>query len=477
MAGTGARGVPRRGRRTPFHREVPFGCRTSCPEVPLGCRSRRSHGVHGTRAGHGLAIGAGGMGEDGKVRRRRWQVWVGVLAVGIGVAAARPAHGAGPERTARAAASRDVQRPERPERSERSERSSEAHAPTLRSSGANSCVASHDLCVHDEGARAEFVTGRRSQATWRTRLQSQGRLSARRAPLPARSEPPGEGARPRPSRRRTRSQQPGAPLPGKGDYARAEPLLQRALAIREKALGPDHPDVADSLDNLAVLYYVRGDYARAEPLYQRSLAISGEGARPRPPRRRQHPQQPGARSTAARAITRAPSLLLQRALGIREKALGPDHPDVAQSLNNLAFLYYDSGETRRAPSPCSSVPLAIRRRRSAPTTPTSPPPSATWRSSTETRGLCARRAPVPARAGHPGEGARPRPPRRRLSPSIKLATLLSQVEGDYARAEPLYQRSHCHLSRRRSAPTTPTSPIPSTNGLAVRLPRSPGRRP
>lgn len=29
-----------------------------------------------------------------------------------------------------------------------------------------------------------------------------------------------------------------------GQYAQAEPLCKRSLAIREKALGPDHPDVA-----------------------------------------------------------------------------------------------------------------------------------------------------------------------------------------------------------------------------------------
>ena len=29
-----------------------------------------------------------------------------------------------------------------------------------------------------------------------------------------------------------------------GRYAEAEPLYKRALAIQEKALGPDHPDVA-----------------------------------------------------------------------------------------------------------------------------------------------------------------------------------------------------------------------------------------
>ena len=36
-----------------------------------------------------------------------------------------------------------------------------------------------------------------------------------------------------------------------GAYGKAEPLHQRALAIREKALGPAHPDTAQSLNNLA----------------------------------------------------------------------------------------------------------------------------------------------------------------------------------------------------------------------------------
>jgi hypothetical protein len=38
-----------------------------------------------------------------------------------------------------------------------------------------------------------------------------------------------------------------------GDYDKVEPLYRRALAIQEKALGPDHPETANSLDNLAAL--------------------------------------------------------------------------------------------------------------------------------------------------------------------------------------------------------------------------------
>jgi hypothetical protein len=45
------------------------------------------------------------------------------------------------------------------------------------------------------------------------------------------------------------------------------------LAVSEKALGHDRPDVAASLNNLAALYVNQGRYADAEPLSQRALAI------------------------------------------------------------------------------------------------------------------------------------------------------------------------------------------------------------
>src|SRR5712691_8996740 len=68
-----------------------------------------------------------------------------------------------------------------------------------------------------------------------------------------------------------------------GQYDRAEVVAQQALEVAEKAVGPNHPDVATSLTNLAVLYdaqsqYVghttdRGMSTQAEPLAKRALAI------------------------------------------------------------------------------------------------------------------------------------------------------------------------------------------------------------
>jgi tetratricopeptide (TPR) repeat protein len=58
-----------------------------------------------------------------------------------------------------------------------------------------------------------------------------------------------------------------------GRYADAIPLAQRELAIYEKALGPNHPDVLTSLNTLAFFYEKQGRHADAGPLYQRAAAI------------------------------------------------------------------------------------------------------------------------------------------------------------------------------------------------------------
>ena len=55
--------------------------------------------------------------------------------------------------------------------------------------------------------------------------------------------------------------------------AEAEPLIRRALAIDEKSYGPDHPNVAIRLNNLAELLQDTNRLAEAEPLMRRALAI------------------------------------------------------------------------------------------------------------------------------------------------------------------------------------------------------------
>jgi tetratricopeptide (TPR) repeat protein len=87
-----------------------------------------------------------------------------------------------------------------------------------------------------------------------------------------------------------------AELRGAGESDRAVVVAKEALEVAEKNVGSDHPDVAESLNNLALLYQRKGDYAQAEPLYKHALAI-------------------------------------------KEEVLGPDHPSLATNLDNLAALY------------------------------------------------------------------------------------------------------------------------------------------
>ena len=58
-----------------------------------------------------------------------------------------------------------------------------------------------------------------------------------------------------------------------GNYTEAEPLYRRALAIMEKAVGPEHPNVAASLENYAVLLHETGRADEAAKMEARAKAI------------------------------------------------------------------------------------------------------------------------------------------------------------------------------------------------------------
>lgn len=57
------------------------------------------------------------------------------------------------------------------------------------------------------------------------------------------------------------------------EYAETEQVYARNLAIWEKTLGSDHPQVALGLNNMAEAMRAQGKFAEAEPLYQRALEI------------------------------------------------------------------------------------------------------------------------------------------------------------------------------------------------------------
>lgn len=115
--------------------------------------------------------------------------------------------------------------------------------------------------------------------------------------------------------------------------AEAEPLLQRSLAIWQKVFGPEHPNVAQSLNLLAVLYNAQGKYEEAERLFQQALAIWEAAWEKNPEASHGFTAMNGMSFNHAMLF-----MLYERWLPIAEKALGSEHPDVAQILENYAAL-------------------------------------------------------------------------------------------------------------------------------------------
>ncbi|MCA2816158.1 MAG: tetratricopeptide repeat protein [Microcystis sp. M085S1] len=142
-----------------------------------------------------------------------------------------------------------------------------------------------------------------------------------------------------------------------GKYNEAIPLAEQALAIRKKVLGDNHPDTAQSLNNLAELYTVQGRYSEAEPLYKQALAIIKQQLGDN------HPYTATSLNNLAllyqsqgRYSEAEP--LYKEALAIRKQQLGDNHPDTAASLNNLAELYRVQGRYSEA-EPLYKQALAI----------------------------------------------------------------------------------------------------------------------
>src|SRR4029453_15150520 len=160
-----------------------------------------------------------------------------------------------------------------------------------------------------------------------------------------------------------------------GQYTAAMAASRQALAICEREVGLDHPDVANVLNTLAGLHQAQGEYPQAAQLLQRSVALLT--------------QVPG--SLEVVEVLRVQALcglaggyrvqgrygeeepLFQQALQRGGGALGPDHLEVATCLNNLAVLYKYTGQFAAAGRLYRRA-LAITRRALGPDPPEGAPP-------------------------------------------------------------------------------------------------------
>jgi len=122
-----------------------------------------------------------------------------------------------------------------------------------------------------------------------------------------------------------------------GAYAAADSLFRAALAIQEARLGPDDAVVAATLHNWGTLLHVQGQYDRADAIFQRALAIRTEQFGDTDPRTASTLNEIATLRFDQDDMDGAETLY-RRALDVRRAHHEGDHPDVAASLNNLAMV-------------------------------------------------------------------------------------------------------------------------------------------
>ena len=132
-----------------------------------------------------------------------------------------------------------------------------------------------------------------------------------------------------------------------GDYKAAEPYYKKALEIRKKVLGEEHPDYAMSIDNLGILYYEMADYEAAEPYFKQALEVYKKALG------EEHPDYANSLNNLGLLYYeigdyKAAEPYYRQASAIQKKVLGEEHSDYAMSLDNLGILYYKMGDYEAA---------------------------------------------------------------------------------------------------------------------------------
>lgn len=139
----------------------------------------------------------------------------------------------------------------------------------------------------------------------------------------------------------------GRYLKARARFDEAEPIYRRALELRQKSSGHDHPDVATALNDLANLLRQTNRPSQAEPLYYRTLQIYEKSFGP------DHPWVATALNNLAGVLraTQRPQeaeRMYRRALEIDEKSWGAEHPTVAADLNKLAGVVRAANRVQEA---------------------------------------------------------------------------------------------------------------------------------
>ncbi|NKB56286.1 MAG: CHAT domain-containing protein [Alphaproteobacteria bacterium] len=125
----------------------------------------------------------------------------------------------------------------------------------------------------------------------------------------------------------------------RGDLETAEAHFQKALRLRTKVLGADHIDTADSQVYLGGLHMLQGRYADAEKLLQAAAPNEAREISGRHPTPAEAYRLLGTLYYSLGDLERAEKNA-RTSLEILEEVFAPDHPEIAGSYNALALIAY-----------------------------------------------------------------------------------------------------------------------------------------
>ncbi len=130
----------------------------------------------------------------------------------------------------------------------------------------------------------------------------------------------------------------------RGNYEKAEPLLEEALSVQREHPSSSPLDLAKSLHERARLLRHKGDVERAKGLYRDALAMQREEIGPDPHSDvAKNLSELGVIAARTGAYDRADSLF-REALSMRRAIHGSNHPEVATALHVLGLLHIVTGE-------------------------------------------------------------------------------------------------------------------------------------
>ena len=132
-----------------------------------------------------------------------------------------------------------------------------------------------------------------------------------------------------------------------GEYGEALALYEKSLAIRQKSLPPNHPDLAKSYLKIGNVYFSMGEYSKALSYYEKALAIQQQSLPPNhPDLAKSYNWDIGNVYYGMGDYSKALSSH-EKALAIRQQSLPPNHPDLASSYNNIGAVYSEHGCIRK----------------------------------------------------------------------------------------------------------------------------------